>query len=121
MCGIVGYVGKDYSGSRKIYQGLKNLEYRGYDSCGIAISNDKNNEIENFKSIGDTNNLLKFEIPTSKIGIGHPRWATHGSVNIDNAHPHNSEDGEVYLVHNGVIENSDEIKNSLKYIICRLI
>lgn len=114
MCGIVGYVGKDYSGSKKIYQGLKNLEYRGYDSCGIAISNDKNNQIEIFKSIGDTDNLLKFEIPTSKIGIGHTRWATHGSVNIDNAHPHNSEDGEVYLVHNGVIENSDEIKNSLK-------
>ena len=114
MCGIVGYVGKDYSGSRKIYQGLKNLEYRGYDSCGIAISNDNNNQIEIFKSLGDTDNLLKFEIPTSKIGIGHTRWATHGSVNIDNAHPHISQDKKVYLVHNGVIENSEEIKNHLE-------
>lgn len=114
MCGIVGYVGKDYSGSKKIYQGLKNLEYRGYDSCGIAVSNDKNNKIEIFKSVGDTKNLSKFEIPTSKIGIGHTRWATHGSVNIDNAHPHTSKDGNVFLVHNGVIENADEIKKYLK-------
>jgi glutamine---fructose-6-phosphate transaminase (isomerizing) len=114
MCGIVGYVGKDYSGSKKIYQGLKSLEYRGYDSCGIAISNDKNNQIEIFKSVGDTQNLLRFEIPTSKIGIGHTRWATHGCVNIENAHPHVSQDGQIYLVHNGVIENADEIKKYLE-------
>ena len=114
MCGIVGYIGKDYSGSKKIHQGLKNLEYRGYDSCGMAISNDKNNKIENFKSLGDSDNLLKFKIPTSKMGIGHTRWATHGSVCVDNAHPHISHDRQVYLVHNGVIENSDEIKKYLK-------
>ena len=66
MCGIVGYIGKDYSGSKKIYQGLKNLEYRGYDSCGIAISNDKDNKIEIFKSLGDANNLLKFKEPNGK-------------------------------------------------------
>ena len=114
MCGIVGYIGKDYSGSKKIYQGLKNLEYRGYDSCGIAIANERNGKIEIYKSLGDTNNLLKFKIPTSKIGIGHTRWATHGSVCINNAHPHTSYDNEVHLVHNGVIENSDKIKNYLK-------
>jgi glucosamine--fructose-6-phosphate aminotransferase (isomerizing) len=114
MCGIVGYIGEDYSGSKKIYQGLKSLEYRGYDSCGIAISNDKNNKIEVFKSLGDANNLLKFKIPTSKMGIGHTRWATHGSVSINNAHPHSSYDSAVHLVHNGVIENSDKIKNYLK-------
>jgi len=114
MCGIVGYTGKKYSGSERIYEGLKSLEYRGYDSCGVAVTNEKSGKVEIFKTIGEPDNLLDLKIPASKTGIGHTRWATHGAVNIENAHPHNSADNKVFLVHNGVIENSDYLKQFLE-------
>jgi len=110
MCGIVGYIGK-----KKVLpilmDGLMALEYRGYDSAGVAFLN--NNEIEIVKSIGRINNLVdKIDIGVdSYIGIGHTRWATHGGVSLENCHPHRH--GLVTLVHNGIFENYLEIKNEL--------
>ena len=113
MCGIIGYIG-DNKAHRRIYDGLKKLEYRGYDSCGISVMGKKS--IKTVKKVGDTNSLKK-EIsnfnPKNFIGIGHTRWATHGKVTEENAHPHISNDGRLSLVHNGVIENSEAIKNFL--------
>ena len=112
MCGIVGYVGK-----RKclpiLINGLKRLEYRGYDSAGVAYLDEK--YIKVVKSVGRIDVLeskLNMDI-ASNIGIGHTRWATHGEPSEDNAHPHISNDGNVTLVHNGIIENYQEIIKKL--------
>tara|TARA_Y100001938_G_scaffold140893_1_gene209827 strand:- start:12416 stop:14242 length:1827 start_codon:yes stop_codon:yes gene_type:complete len=112
MCGIVGYVGKGNSAGDIIHGGLKSLEYRGYDSCGIALANKGWDQLRLFKTIGPPSDLeiIKY---SSSCGIGHTRWATHGEVNTENTHPHHCQDNEVYLVHNGVVENSDEIKEIL--------
>jgi len=110
MCGIFGYIGKNKS-IEILLDSLKSLEYRGYDSGGIAYL--KDNKIEIIKSIGKINNLeekVNKNIDTS-LGIGHTRWATHGGVNIHNCHPHRH--GKITLVHNGIIENYLEIKNKL--------
>ena len=110
MCGIIGYIGKN-NALKVITDGLKQLEYRGYDSAGIAIKN--NNEIKIFKSVGKIKELEKKIDYTiqSDIGIGHTRWATHGSVNITNSHPHKV--GSITLVHNGIIENYEQLKQEL--------
>jgi glucosamine--fructose-6-phosphate aminotransferase (isomerizing) len=110
MCGIAGYFGENDAPDR-VYESLKKLEYRGYDSCGISSIVD--GEFKTSKAIGPPSELLnKIEVE-SRLSIGHTRWATHGKVTIENAHPHISQCGTLALVHNGVIENSEEIKDFL--------
>jgi glucosamine--fructose-6-phosphate aminotransferase (isomerizing) len=113
MCGIVGYIGKQKA-SAIILEGLKRLEYRGYDSAGVATHNDGHFAIA--KKIGRVDGLVK-TTPALKLpgttGIGHTRWATHGGVTDANAHPHISSDQKIALIHNGVIENYASIKKFL--------
>lgn len=112
MCGIVGYAGKT-NVIKNIMTGLKSLEYRGYDSSWIAYL-DKNNNIKIYKKVGQIKNLdqiLNYEDEAS-LGISHTRWATHGGVTDTNAHPHNQ--GKITLVHNGIIENYEELKKELE-------
>ena len=112
MCGIVGYAGKT-NVIKNIMTGLKSLEYRGYDSSGIAYL-DKNNNIKIYKKVGQIKNLdqiLNYEDEAS-LGISHTRRATHGGVTDTNAHPHNQ--GKITLVHNGIIENYEELKRQLE-------
>ncbi len=113
MCGIIGYIGKE-NPIEILINGLKNLEYRGYDSAGIALK-DKD-EIEVIKSVGKIVNLEEKvkckELIPSHLGIAHTRWATHGKPTENNAHPHTV--GKVTLVHNGIIENAEELREKLK-------
>ena len=111
MCGIIGYIGSKRVAPILI-TGLQRLEYRGYDSSGVAI---KNGEISIHKKIGKVNDLLEVlpEGLEGNIGIAHTRWATHGGVTDENAHPHESANGEVVIVHNGIIENSRLLRDSL--------
>ncbi|TFH38998.1 MAG: glutamine--fructose-6-phosphate transaminase (isomerizing) [Bacteroidia bacterium] len=111
MCGIVGYTGKRQVLDILI-EGLEKLEYRGYDSAGIAIHN---GDLKIFKSQGNIENL-KRQLPAEfhgTSGIAHTRWATHGEPNVINAHPHASYSGNLVMVHNGIIENSEELKEML--------
>jgi glutamine---fructose-6-phosphate transaminase (isomerizing) len=113
MCGIVGYVGGQRAVSIMI-EGLKRLEYRGYDSAGLAVH--QGQSIAVVKKTGRVANLAKHTAPlqlTSGCGISHTRWATHGGVSDENAHPHASSDQKFALVHNGVIENYSSIKRFL--------
>jgi glucosamine--fructose-6-phosphate aminotransferase (isomerizing) len=116
MCGIVAYVG-----SRRAYpiliKGLQRLEYRGYDSAGIALITDDNNSIVTYKQAGKVSDLLEFigdNDTNGSIGIGHTRWATHGPPNQINSHPHSSSDGSFSLIHNGIIENYSSLKKVLE-------
>ena len=115
MCGIFGYVGKG-SAYNAVLAGLHKLEYRGYDSCGICVRSGKG--FDNTKVIGSTEKL-PVNKNKSTIGIGHTRWATHGNVSVLNAHPHASSCNSIILVHNGVIENSDIIKQRLSNFTCK--
>lgn len=116
MCGIVGYIG-DKSVVEILTEGLRKLEYRGYDSSGIAINSD--NEIRVYKAEGKLQNLVDLlmehtaETKNAKAGIGHIRWATHGSPTEINAHPHTCNCGKLVIVHNGIIENFKELKEQL--------
>ena len=116
MCGIVGYIGKKDI-VKILVNGLESLEYRGYDSSGIAINN--GGEIRVYKAIGKLQNLKDLlsqkqcELQDVKSGIGHIRWATHGGATEFNAHPHTCTCGKLVLVHNGIIENFKELKASL--------
>lgn len=113
MCGIVGFIGKQ-NAKEVILSGLKSMEYRGYDSAGIAIN--MKDRIEVRKHVGGIENLEKITRDVEfdgKQGIGHTRWATHGVPATVNAHPHLSQDGEIAIVHNGIIENYAEIKDWL--------
>ena len=113
MCGIIGYIGSQ-NAKDVIIKGLKRLEYRGYDSVGLATFEKK--RINSIKCAGKVNDLEK-KINNSSflgtVGIGHTRWATHGEPNSVNAHPHSSQDGKIHLIHNGVIENYKSLKEFL--------
>ena len=112
MCGIVGYIGHKQAYPILI-NGLKRLEYRGYDSAGISILN---GEVKTFKrkgKVSDLEDFVKGKDIKGCIGIGHTRWATHGEPNDVNAHPHTSMNGHFTLIHNGIIENYKELKEEL--------
>ncbi|HUF37766.1 MAG TPA: glutamine--fructose-6-phosphate transaminase (isomerizing) [Anaerolineales bacterium] len=114
MCGIVGYIGPR-DATPIIMNGLKRLEYRGYDSAGLAVLNERGIEIR--RDAGKLHNLetLVNGSPVSgSVGIGHTRWATHGAPNAENAHPHMGMTGEVVIVHNGIVENFLELKDELE-------
>jgi len=113
MCGIVGYIGPQ-NATPIILNGLKKLEYRGYDSAGLAVI--QKNRIEIRRDVGKLSKLVDLvsEIPVSgHIGIGHTRWATHGEPSARNAHPHIGMSGNVVVVHNGIVENYQELRNEL--------
>lgn len=113
MCGIVAYIGKKQA-YPIILKGLKRLEYRGYDSAGIALLN--NGKINIYKKQGKVSNLEEYANTMDthgNVGIGHTRWATHGLPNDTNSHPHYSNDGKLALIHNGIIENYDVLKKEL--------
>jgi glucosamine--fructose-6-phosphate aminotransferase (isomerizing) len=110
MCGIFGYIGHKQNAADIVFEGLKLLDYRGYDSWGVAVKIGDKIEIEKKTGkIGDN----KISLPKSTLGIGHTRWATHGGVTTINAHPHKDCSGEIAVLHNGIIENFQELKNDL--------
>ena len=115
MCGIVGYVGTRQA-QEVVIDGLRKLEYRGYDSAGIAIV--ASGGVESRKKAGKLANLeAELELnplSQSSTGIGHTRWATHGAPNDVNAHPHLSEDGSIAVIHNGIIENFASLRDELR-------
>ncbi len=114
MCGIVAYVG-NREAAPLIIKGLKRLEYRGYDSAGVALLNGDGLKVYKKKGkVVDLENELSGKNLSAKIGIGHTRWATHGEPNDVNAHPHYSQNGRYAIIHNGIIENYASIKQILK-------
>jgi len=114
MCSIIGYYGLEIA-APVIVKGLKRMEYRGYDSVGVAT--EANNHIELKKGVGkvaEVNSSVHLDNLPGRMGIGHTRWATHGKVTDTNAHPHSSSTGKIAIVHNGIIENYQEIKQELE-------
>ncbi len=115
MCGIIGYVGKRNAVPVLLY-GLQRLEYRGYDSAGIAVIDKSGDKIIVEKQVGKIRDLQEHlwgKKIEGHIGLGHTRWATHGAPTIENAHPHTSQKGTISIVHNGIIENYMELKKEL--------
>jgi len=113
MCGIFGYVGKRVDAGRVVIRGIKNLEYRGYDSWGIARMIDGSIAVEkNIGKIGAVNPESFSDV--CSLAIAHTRWATHGGVTVANAHPHLSQDGSIAVVHNGIIENFQALRSELE-------
>lgn len=113
MCGIVGYIG-DQLAYPIIINGLKKLEYRGYDSAGVAVNNGKNINVYKKKGkVSDLEAFTKGKVISGTIGMGHTRWATHGVPNDVNAHPHTSMNGKFVIIHNGIIENFAVLKKKL--------
>lgn len=110
MCGIFGYVGKSKHVPEMVLEGVKLLEYRGYDSWGIAVKVGKKIAVD--KHVGKIGNA-KVSLPDSMLGIGHTRWATHGGVTVKNAHPHLDCNSQIAVIHNGIVENFQEIKDEL--------
>ncbi|MEX0753850.1 MAG: glutamine--fructose-6-phosphate transaminase (isomerizing) [Actinomycetota bacterium] len=113
MCGIVGYVGSDEA-LPIILEGLQRLEYRGYDSAGVALVEDDLTVIKRAGKLAELRGALDGESHTAKIGMGHTRWATHGEPNDDNAHPHLDCTGRVAVIHNGIVENHGELRGRLE-------
>ncbi|MFN0180791.1 MAG: glutamine--fructose-6-phosphate transaminase (isomerizing) [Gemmatimonadales bacterium] len=114
MCGIVGYVGPKQA-SNILIDGLRRMEYRGYDSAGIAIIN--GNGVKVRKAAGKLSVLvdkLKMDTPDGTVGVGHTRWATHGAPTTPNAHPHLDQSGRIAVIHNGIIENAGTIRKALE-------
>ena len=115
MCGIVGYVGKKKV-VPVIIEGLRRLEYRGYDSAGIAVGHPGGKTLELRRAAGKLGNLeevLREHPLDGTFGIGHTRWATHGRPTEENAHPHRDCTGRIVVVHNGIVENYLELKREL--------
>lgn len=110
MCGIFGYIGKENSAAQIVFEGLKLLEYRGYDSWGVAVRNGKSIDVD--KHIGKISQA-KIRLNGSNIGIGHTRWATHGGVTVENAHPHVDCRKQIAVIHNGIVENYEELRSNL--------
>lgn len=115
MCGIFGYIGKSEKAANIVLEGLKTLEYRGYDSWGIAVLSSKlnKNKIIIKKKAGKIGDATVSDLPGSFMALGHTRWATHGGVTDINAHPHFDCTKRLAIIHNGIIENYDEIKKEL--------
>ncbi|SVB70514.1 uncharacterized protein METZ01_LOCUS223368, partial [marine metagenome] len=114
VCGIVGYVGGQEAWPI-IFEGLRRLEYRGYDSAGIAIV-DHEGDIQLRKTVGKVNGLDETGAeshPTGSVGLGHTRWATHGRPSQENAHPHTDCQHRIAVVHNGIVENYLDLKRRL--------
>ncbi len=114
MCGIVGYIGNRQA-SPILLDGLRRLEYRGYDSAGVALCGD-GNPLSIVKRAGRIDNLRQAVAetnPQGTMGISHTRWATHGPATDENAHPHPDQGGKLVLVHNGVIENYQTLRDQL--------
>lgn len=114
MCSIIGYYGNE-AAAPILVKGLRRMEYRGYDSVGVATKDE--NQIRVKKGTGkvnEVNSKVQLDVLPGKIGIGHTRWATHGKVTDLNAHPHPSNSGKIAIVHNGIIENFEELKNQLE-------
>ena len=113
MCGIVGYVGPKQA-SPILIEGLRRMEYRGYDSAGVAVINGDGIKIK--KTAGKLAALvadIQAETPQGTIGVGHTRWATHGAPTTPNAHPHLDRSGRIAVIHNGIIENAAQIRKAL--------
>src|SRR5688500_2314782 len=114
MCGIVGYIGPRQAAGL-LLEGLRRMEYRGYDSAGIAVVN--GNGLEIAKAAGKISILegeLESGMPSGTVGIGHTRWATHGAPTTPNAHPHTDQSGDIAVIHNGIIENAGAIRKMLE-------
>ena len=122
MCGIVGYAGNVRTACGKplevCLQGLQRLEYRGYDSAGVALTAPGMDHVAVRKKAGRLANLVqdieRDPMPDATVGIGHTRWATNGVPNDTNAHPHTSRDGKVAIIHNGIIENASQLRLDLQ-------
>src|SRR5579863_4282964 len=114
MCGIIGYVGKK-AASPILLEGLRRLEYRGYDSAGVAVAHDADLLVRKKKGRIDEGlaRLLQSAPADGSLGIGHTRWATHGPPSDGNSHPHLDASGKIAVVHNGVIENYQSLKDKL--------
>ena len=115
MCGIVGYIGKK-DAYPILIKGLRRLEYRGYDSAGVALIN-ANGDLNVYKTKGKVDNLTEYcadKDVTGCVGIAHTRWATHGEPSSRNAHPHYSESKNLAIIHNGIIENYADLKTKLE-------
>jgi len=114
MCGIVGYIG-DKKATPILIDGLDKLEYRGYDSAGIAVFNDGDICVEKYKGrLSILEDKIKDRELNGNIGIGHTRWATHGEPSDRNAHPHTNCAGNIAVIHNGIIENYMKLKEWLQ-------
>ena len=114
MCGIVGYIG-DKDAFPTLIKGLRRLEYRGYDSAGVALINSSGN-LNVYKSKGKVDDLVAFcadKNTTGTVGIAHTRWATHGEPSSVNAHPHYSQSKNLAIIHNGIIENYASLRKKL--------
>ncbi|MED5381823.1 MAG: glutamine--fructose-6-phosphate aminotransferase, partial [Verrucomicrobiota bacterium] len=114
MCGIVGYIGTREA-PEICLAGLRRLEYRGYDSAGIAVVN--GDQLDQRKVVGKLDNMaevLENDGISGTVGIGHTRWATHGKPSVGNSHPHFSADGRIAVVHNGILENYQELRAELQ-------
>ena len=113
MCGIVGYIGKRQAADLLV-EGLSKLEYRGYDSAGVAIIEDEKISVRKLKGrLANLENDLNSNSINGHIGIGHTRWATHGEPSDVNSHPHSNGNATISVVHNGIIENFQELKEKL--------
>src|SRR5262249_44880899 len=115
MCGIIGYIGQKEA-APILLEGLRRLEYRGYDSAGLAVLDAGELQVRKRKGKIDEGlaKLLEQQGMPGRIGIGHTRWATHGPPSDENSHPHLDQSGKIAVVHNGVIENCEHLRNKLR-------